>query len=106
MRRWVTAVVLYRRSAVLSASRHSTSSRQSPNISATNAGVALVPLFDAHWAHDTKVLPPYFVIVVLSSSSRVSSPSHQIKKLVEAGPLPICLPLAASIKPGPPEAQT
>src|SRR5258706_4612721 len=104
MRRVVSAVVVYRRRAELSASRQITSSRQSPMKSAVSAGVDLVPLCGAHSLHESKVAPPYFAIEVLSSSSRVSSPSHQIKKLIEPGAPPRFLPVAASKSPVPPAA--
>ena len=63
-------MVVYRRKPELSASRQTISSRQSPSRSAVNVGVALLPLFDAHWAQLSSVPPPYLVIEVPSSSSR------------------------------------
>src|SRR6185312_1245160 len=106
MRRFVMSFVVYSRSAELSASRQITSSRQSPSTSATSAGVAFVPLFDAQSAQESSVCPPYFWIEVLSSSSRDSSPSHQIKKLIDGGASPSCLPDLASNRPVLPDAHT
>src|SRR3569832_571726 len=85
MRRWVTAVVVYRRSAELSLSRQLTSSLQSPVRSAVSTGVDLVPLLDAQAVQDSSDPDaPYFVIEVPSSSSRVSSASQYSRKF--AGP--------------------
>ena len=62
-----------------------TSSRQSPSRSAVSAGVDLVPLFDAQPLALRIELPPYLLIDVPSSSSRVSSASHQIRKFCDDG---------------------
>src|SRR5688500_18120822 len=65
-----------------------TSSRQSPRMSACNAGVALVPLLDrTPLPVRSRVSPPvpYLSIWVPSSNSRCRSPSHQITKFVEPG---------------------
>src|SRR3954470_21217223 len=86
------------RSAELFDSRQTTSSRQSPNRSAVSAGVLLVPLLEAHWLQFRSEEPPYFEMVVPSSSSRVSSASHQIKKLIELGGLPTFMPVVAEYR--------
>src|SRR5215510_12452809 len=64
------------------------SSRQSPSRSAVSAGVDFEPLFDAQPLALRIELPPYLLIDVPSSSSRVSSASHQIRKFCEDGLLP------------------
>src|SRR5919106_6410955 len=76
------------RSAVLSDARQTTSSRQSPKMSALSDGVALVPLFDATPAgassvESVPVVQFHFEIVTLSSSSRSGSASHQTPKLMD-----------------------
>src|SRR5512145_182263 len=76
------------RSAALFVSRQITSSRQSPSISAANAGVALVPLLEAIPVSASRldVFPAsqfHLVIAVPSSNSRSGSPSHQTPKLIE-----------------------
>src|SRR6478609_3922310 len=90
------------RSALLSVSRQTTSSRQSPYKSAVSAGVDFVPLFDVtpDAVKSRLVLPAaYLSIWLLSSSSRVSSSSHQTKKFVEPGALPKLALLAAENSP-------
>src|SRR6187549_170915 len=79
------------RSAVLSVSRHTTSSRQSPYRSAVSVGVDFVPLFeDTPFAVSKRVVAPLanLSMRLLSSSSRDSSASHQTRKLVEPGAVP------------------
>src|SRR6185436_11884168 len=76
------------RSALLSASRHTTSSRQSPYRSAVSMGVDLVPLLALTPLAVSKrvVVPPaYLSIWLASSSSRVSSPSQYTRKFCEPG---------------------
>src|SRR5690242_21760440 len=74
-----------------------TSSRQSPKRSAVKVGVDLVPLLELHSAHDCNVpVAPYLVIDVPSSSSRDSSASHQMTKLIDEGAEPRFLPVAVS----------
>src|SRR5690606_19811934 len=85
-------------------SRQTISSRQSPNRSAERVGVDLVPLFEAHWPQVSREPPPYFVIVVPSSSSRDSSPSHQITKLICDGLLPRVWAVVALRNGTPPDA--
>ncbi len=83
------------RSALLSSVRQMTSSRQSPRMSADSAGVAFVPLFDATPSPvSSRVSPsgPYLSMWVPSSSSRVRSPSHQLRKLALEGLGPISSP--------------
>src|SRR3954454_489890 len=87
------------RSALLSAVRHTTSSRQSPNRSALRAGFDLVPLLAATPDPvSRRVSPPvpYLSMWVASSSSRLVSPSHQTVKLVEPGWRPMVAPLASN----------
>src|SRR6185312_2996623 len=72
-------------------SRHTTSSRQSPSRSAVSVGTDLVPLFDATpLADSSRLVVPlaYLSMCVLSSSSRVSSPSQYTTKLVDPGMVP------------------
>src|ERR1700752_1733201 len=76
--------------SLLSVVRQITSSRQSPRISALNAGVALVPLFEAHssaFNNTVSVLSTgfHFEITLRSSSSLSTSPSHQIPNLHDRG---------------------
>src|SRR5262245_10466848 len=78
------------RNSLLSALRQTTSSRQSPRMSAHRHGVAFVPLFEAQPAADSSTdselfSQSHFEIVVRSSSSRSKSPSHQTPKLHERG---------------------
>src|SRR5678815_1985587 len=75
------------------------SSRQSPSRSAVSAGVDLVPLFEAQPLALRIELPPYLLIDVPSSSSRVSSPSHQMRKFCDDGLLPRLALLVAEIRP-------
>src|SRR4030095_14305554 len=89
------------RNALFPDSRHTTSSRQSPNKSPLRHGVALVPLLEATPAPDSsvEVFPAsqfHFVIVVPSSSSRNRSPSHHTPKLIDGLLEEICTPLGAS----------
>src|SRR5262245_59405469 len=79
------------RSAELSVSRHTTSSRQSPVRSAVSAGVDLVPLFELRPLVVSKrlVAPAlHLSMCVPSSSSRVSSPSHHTRKFCDVGLVP------------------
>src|SRR4051812_20416067 len=76
-----------------------TSSRQSPSRSPERDGVDLVLLFECTSdAISRRVSPevPYLSMWVASSSSRVASPSHQIRKFVEPG-----LRLATTAPDGP-----
>src|SRR6185436_13172682 len=78
------------RSSLLSVVRQITSSRQSPRISALNAGVAFVPLFDVQPSAVSKTVSVpsvqfHLVMRLRSSSSRNTSPSHQTPKLHERG---------------------
>src|SRR4051812_39213181 len=76
------------RSAVLSVVGQITSSRQSPNRSPDSDGVDLVPLLECTLAAvSRRVSPevPYLSMWVPSSSSRVVSASHQVRKFVELG---------------------
>src|SRR5918995_1536972 len=88
------------RSAVLSAVRQMTSSRQSPRMSAESAGVAFVELFEATPAGESSTLDVivvqfHFLTAVPSSSSRSKSPSHQTPKLIcEGRAAEICTPFA------------
>src|SRR5262245_55735551 len=75
------------------------SSRQSPSRSAVSVGVDLVPLFDAQPLADSRVLPPNLLIEVPSSSSRVSSASHQMRKFCELGLVPTLALLDAENRP-------
>src|SRR6478609_7213022 len=89
-------------SALLSVSRQTTSSRQSPYRSAVSAGVDFVPLFEVtpEAVRSRLVLPAaYLSIWLLSSSSRVSSSSHQTRKLVEPGAEPRLAFVAAENSP-------
>src|SRR3569832_1498430 len=111
MRRWVTAVVVYRRSAELSLSRQITSSLQSPVRSAVSTGVDLVPLLDAQAVQDSSDPDaPYFVVDVPSSSSRVSSASQYSRKFTGPGreaavePLMMRAPMVAENRPSTPVA--
>src|SRR5688572_32286942 len=98
MRRAVTAVVVYSRNAELFDSLQMISSRQSPSRSAVSAGVDLVPLFDAQPLALSSEPPPYLLIDVPSSSSRLSSASHQMRKFCDDGLLPtFALVLAENI---------
>ncbi len=88
------------RSAVLSAVRQTTSSRQSPRMSPRSAGVAFVELFDARPAGESSVLVVpvsqfHFEMVVPSSNSRRKSASHQMPKFLgEGAEVLICTPFA------------
>src|SRR5215207_2077549 len=78
------------RSAVLSAVRQMTSSRQSPSTSAERAGVAFVVLFEATPGGDSsvaavRVVQFHFEMVVPSSNSRRRSASHQMAKFFGDG---------------------
>jgi len=58
----------------------------------------LVELFEAQSIQvKSGVAPPYFVMLVWSSSSRASSASHQMTKLSELGRLPTLFPVVADI---------
>src|SRR6266496_1688603 len=95
----VASVVEKIRSARLSEVAQITSSRQSPNRSACNAGVFLVPLSACTPdAVSSRVsLPvPYLSMWVPSSSSRWASPSHQMTKFVDDGLRPMFCPLVFS----------
>src|SRR5688572_9106754 len=94
------------RNAELFDSRQMTSSRQSPITSATRLGTLLVLLLEAHCWHWSRLPAPSFVIVVPFSSSRDSSASHQMRKLMEfgCGP-PSSSPVAALLSALPDEAQ-
>src|SRR5690242_4361811 len=84
MRNWVLLLL-----------RQITSSRQSPKISAVSPGLALVPLFEATLLPVSRVLMPpvlHLLMVMLSSSSRDKSPSHQIAKLMDGVEVEICPP--------------
>src|SRR5262245_958170 len=101
MRVSVGMVVVYMRSAALFVSRQITSSRQSPNMSALSAGVAFVPLLETMPESESSgVVFPWsqfhLLIVVLSSSSRSRSPSHQTPKLIEGLVAEICTPRGPS----------
>src|SRR5689334_14783599 len=99
MRRVVTSVVVYRRSAVLLDSRSTSSSRQSPRRSAVSVGVDLVPLLEAQPdAESSAPEAPSLVIEVPSSSSRVSSASHQMRKFWEPGLAPTFALLVAECR--------
>src|ERR1700690_3182488 len=100
MRRLVTSVVVYTRKAVPAVSRHTTSSRQSPSRSAVMVGVFLVPLFPEHWAQVSKVPPPALLIELAFSSSRHSSASQYMTKLLPE-PGPPEAPVAHNTWPGP-----
>src|SRR5687768_3300499 len=80
-----------------------TSSRQSPRMSACNAGVDLVPLLEATpepVSSRVSPLGPYLSIVVPFSNSRCASPSHQITKLIEPGfRAATCAPVVADRSP-------
>src|SRR3569832_1449453 len=111
MRRWVTAVVVYRRSAELSLSRQITSSLQAPVSSAVCTVVDLVPLLEAHAVQDSsEPEAPYLVIEVPSSSSRVSSASQYSRKFTGPGreaavePVMMRAPVVAEIMPSTPVA--
>src|SRR5215510_2162998 len=89
------------RSAALPDSRQITSSRQSPNMSALSAGVALVPLLEAaaESVSSGVVFPAsqfHLLIVTPSSSSRSGSPSHQTPKLIDGLLGEICTPRGPS----------
>src|SRR6187401_3272473 len=78
------------RNSRLSPVRQTTSSRQSPRMSAQRTGVALEPLFEVHpSAVSSRVslsLSQFHLEIWLrSSSSRSRSPSHQTPKLQERG---------------------
>src|ERR1044072_87978 len=78
------------RSAVLSAVRQMTSSRQSPRMSPESAGVDFVELFEERPEGESSAVRVlvsqfHFEMVVPSSSSRRRSPSHQTAKLVTLG---------------------
>src|SRR5262245_49987960 len=85
------------RSAEFPDSRHITSSRQSPSMSALRAGVAFVPLLEAAAESESRldVFPAsqfHLLIVAPSSSSRSRSPSHQTPKLIDGLLGEICTP--------------
>src|SRR5215470_9172391 len=85
------------RSAALPVSRHITSSRQSPKMSALRQGVAFVPLLEAIPESESRldVFPAsqfHLLIVVPSSNSRNRSPSHQTPKLIDGLLGEICTP--------------
>src|SRR5215467_3866570 len=85
------------RSAAFPVSRHITSSRQSPKMSALKHGVAFVPLLEAIPESESRlVVFPWsqfhLLIVVPSSSSRSKSPSHQTPKLIDGLVAEICTP--------------
>src|SRR6187549_1455733 len=94
------------RKAELFASRQITSSRQSPIRSATRLGTDLLPLLEAHTVQVSRLPAPSLLMVVPFSSSRVSSASHQIRKLTElgCGP-PSKRPVVALVSPTPAPAQ-
>src|SRR6185295_4458108 len=76
------------RRALLSVSRHTTSSRQSPYRSAVSVGVDFVPLFElTPLAVSSRVVvpPAYLSMWLASSSSRVSSASQYTRKFCEPG---------------------
>ena len=83
------------RSAVLSDVLQITSSRQSPKISAVKQGVCFVPLFAEHSdavSNRVSLLDPYLSMWLPSRSSRITSASHQTRKLSDPGARPIFLP--------------
>src|SRR3954451_17565992 len=83
------------RRALLSVVGQTTSSRQSPRMSADSEGVALVPLLECTplaVSNRVSLLVPYLSIWVPSSSSRCASPSHHTTKLVEDGLRPMFVP--------------
>src|SRR5690606_12754338 len=73
-----------------------TSSRQSPKRSALNTGVDFVPLIETHPSAVNSRPAPYLSMWFPSSNSRVRSPSHQIRKLVDGGLAPIRSPAVFS----------
>src|SRR5215204_1288208 len=78
------------RSAVLSAVRQMTSSRQSPRMSPESAGVAFVELLEESPAGESNVFvllvsQSHFEMVVPSSNSRRRSASHQTAKFLGEG---------------------
>src|SRR3954470_19651890 len=84
------------RRALLSVVGQTTSSRQSPRMSADRDGVDFVPLLACTpLAVSSRVsaLVPYLSMCVPSSSSRWASPSHQTRKLAEPGLRPMFCPL-------------
>src|SRR5262249_34442171 len=90
------------RSAELSVSRQTTSSRQSPVRSAVSAGVDLVPLFElTPLAVSRRLVAPALHLSMWfeSRSSRVSSASHQITKFCDVGLVPRFVLLVADKRP-------
>src|SRR3954454_9646056 len=92
------------RRARLSVVGQTTSSRQSPRMSADSDGVDFVPLLACTpLAVSSRVSPlvPYLSMWVPSRSSRCASPSHQTTKFVDDGlratfwPLVLSSPLTA-----------
>src|SRR5690606_34923698 len=83
------------------------SSLQSPRRSAVRVGVDLVPLLELHSPQLSREPPcPYLVMLVPSSSSRDSSPSHQITKLMGRPGLAFStLAVVALVSPTPDDAQ-
>src|SRR4030095_15404614 len=66
---------------------------------AASAGVDLVPCFEAQPLALKIELPPYLLIDVPSSSSRVSSASHQMRKFCDDGFDPRLAWVVAEIRP-------
>src|SRR5271157_6152573 len=94
----------------LSEVRHTTSSRQSPKMSPSSTGTALVPLFDAQEEQESSVLvAPFetlnFVTDVPSSNSRSRSASHHTPKLVDVGSEEVTRVPARLKSPADPPAQ-